>query len=61
MGEVVDVVAGLVVVDVISHTGLATEQLGLRFRLENFGTGEETTGGNTVLDKCGIVRAATEL
>lgn len=61
MGEVVDVVADLVVVDVISNTGLAAEQLGLRFSLEDFRTGEETTGGNAVLDKCGIVRAATEL
>lgn len=61
MGKVVDVVADLVVVDVIGNTGLATEQLGLRFSLENFRTGEKATGRNAVLDKCGIVRAATEL
>lgn len=61
MGQVVDVVADLVVVDIISDASLATEQLGLLFSLENFRTSEKTTGGNTVLDECGIVRATTKL
>jgi hypothetical protein len=59
--EVVDGVAGLVVVDVVCDTSLATELLGLLCGLELLGTGEETTGGNTVLDEGSVVGAAAEL
>jgi hypothetical protein len=59
--EVVDGVAGLVVVDVVCDTGLAAELLGLLLGLELLGAGEETTGGNTVLDEGGVIRAAAEL
>lgn len=59
--EVVDIVANLVVVDIVSDTSLATELLGLLLGLELFGAGEETAGGNTVLDESGVVGAAAEL
>lgn len=59
--EVVDVVANLVVVDIVSDTSLTTELLGLLLGLELLGASEETAGGNTVLDECGVVGAAAEL
>lgn len=58
--EVVHVVADKVVVDVVSDTSLATEELGLLLGLENLGTGEETTGGDTILDESGVVGAVGE-
>lgn len=59
--EVVDVVTNLVVVDVVGDTGLAAEELGLLVGLETLGTGEETAGGDAVLDEGGVVGAAAEL
>lgn len=59
--EVGDVITGLVVVDIVGNTGLATEELGLLLGLELLGTGEETTRGNTVLDEGGVIRSAAEL
>lgn len=59
--EVVDGVASLVVVDVVSNTSLTAKLLGLLLGLELLSAGEETTGGNTVLDESGVVRTAAEL
>lgn len=59
--EVVDGVASLVVVDVVSNTSLTTELLGLLLGLELLSTSEETTRGNTVLDESSVVRATAEL
>lgn len=59
--EVGDVIASLMVVDVVGDTGLAAKELGLLLGLELLGTGEETTRGNTVLNESGIIRSAAEL
>lgn len=59
--EVGNVIAGLVVVDVVGNTGLATEELSLLLGLELLSTGEETTRWNTVLDESGVIRSAAEL
>lgn len=59
--EVVDIVANLVVVDIVSDTSLAAKLLGLLLGLELLGAGEETAGGNAVLDEGGVVGAAAEL
>jgi hypothetical protein len=58
--EVVDIIANLVVVDVVSDTSLTAELLGLLLGLELLGAGEETAGGNAVLDEGGVVGAAAE-
>jgi hypothetical protein len=60
-GEVVDRVAGLVVVLVVSDAGLATEERGLLLSLEDLSAREETTRGDAVLDESGVVGAAREL
>jgi hypothetical protein len=59
--EVVDVVTGLVVVDVEGNAGLATKQGGFLLRLGHLGAGEEAARGDAVLDESGVVRAAAEL
>lgn len=59
--EVGDVVAGLVVVDVVGDTRLAAEEDGLLGRLDLLGAGEETARGDAVLDEGGVVGAAGEL
>jgi hypothetical protein len=60
-GEVVDVVALLVVVDVEGDTGLATKQLGLLLCLGHLGACKETARRDAVLNKGGVVGAAAEL
>lgn len=59
--EVLDVVAGKMVVDVVGNTGLAAKELGLMLGLELLGTGEETSRGDAVLDESGVVGSAAEL
>lgn len=49
--QVGDRVPGLVVVGVVGGAGLAAEQGGFFGRLEDFGAGEQATGGDTVLDE----------
>ena len=60
-GDVVDVVAGLVVVDVVRDAGSATNGGSLLLGLDALGTGEDTARGDAVLDEGGVVRAAAEL
>lgn len=59
--EVVNVVASLVVVDVVRDADLAAEELVLLLRLEDLGSGEETAGRDAVLDERRVVGAAREL
>ena len=61
VSQVVDVVALLVVVDIVRDAHLATEELSLGLGLETLGTGEETAGGDAVLDESGVVGSAAEL
>lgn len=61
VSEVVDIVALLVVVDVVSNTGFTAKELGLLLGLETLGTGKETTGGNAVLDEGSVIGATAEL
>lgn len=61
MGEVVDSVARLVVVDVVGDTRFAAEPLSLLLGLELLGAGEEPTCRYTILDEGGVVGAAVEL
>ena len=60
-GEVVDGVAGLVVVDVVRDARLAAEPRGLLLRLEGLGAGEEAARGDAVVDEGAVVGAAAEL
>jgi len=60
-GQVVNRVAGFVVVLVVGDTGYTTEESNLRFRLGDFGTREETTRGDAVFDKGSVVGAAAKL
>lgn len=59
--EVGDVIASLMVVNIVGNTGLAAEELGLLLGLELLGTGEEAARGNTVLDEGSVIRSAAEL
>ena len=56
--QVVDVVADLVVVDVVRHARLAAEEQRLLLCLELLGTGEDAARGDSVLDEGGVVGAA---
>lgn len=60
MSKVVDVIALLVVASVEGLASLTAEELGLLRGLENFGTGEESSRGDAVLEECGIVGAESE-
>lgn len=59
--EVVNSVADLVIVDVVRDTSLTAEELLLGLGLGDLSTGEETAGGDAVLDEAGVVGAAREL
>ncbi|TKW49502.1 hypothetical protein CTA1_1339 [Colletotrichum tanaceti] len=59
--EVVDVVAGLVVVDVVGDAGLAAKEGGLGLGLDALGAREEPAGRDAVLDEGGVVGAPVEL
>ena len=61
MREVVDGVADLVVVNIISNARLAAEPLNLLLGLELLGAREEAARGDAVLDEAGVVGAAAEL
>lgn len=58
--QIRDIVALLVVVDVVGDAGFPAKQLGLVGRLEDLGAREEPTGGDAVLDEGGVVGAAAE-
>ena len=59
--KVSDIVAGLVVVDVIAHTSLAAEELSLFLSLDDLSTSEETTRSNTEVEETSIITAAAEI
>ena len=58
--EVVDCVALLVVAHIESDASLTTEQTCFLLGLEDFSAGEETAGGNAVLEEGGIVGAESK-
>lgn len=59
--KVGDVVASLVVINVVRNTSLAAEELSLLLGLDNFSTSEETTRGNTEVEETSVVAAAAEV
>lgn len=61
VAQVVDVVAGSVVVDVVGDASLAAEHLGLLLGHDALGAGEETAGGDAVQDESLVVGAAVKL
>lgn len=58
--EVFDGVTSRVVVRVEGNARLAAEESSFLFRLEFLGAGEETAGGDAVLEEGGVVGAAAE-
>ena len=59
-GEIVNVVAGLVVVHVVGDARLAAEEHGFLGGLDDLGAGEEASGWDAVLEEGGVVGAAGE-
>jgi len=50
-----------VVVDVVGNTDLATEELELLLRLDDLGSGKETTGRDAAVKETGVIAAAAEV
>ena len=59
--QVGDVVASLVVVDVVSNTNLAAEEFELLLSLDDFSTSEETARSDSTIEETGVIAAATEV
>jgi hypothetical protein len=59
--QVGNVVAFLVVVDVVSNTHLATKEFKLLLRLDDFSTGEKTTRSDPAVQETGVIAAAAEV
>ena len=59
--QVGDVVASLVVVDVVSNTNLAAEEFELLLSLDDFSTSEETARSDSAVQETGVVAAAAEV
>lgn len=58
--QVVDVISGLVVVDIICHARLAAKEDSLLRRLDLLSAGEQTARRDAVLDEAGVVGATAE-
>jgi hypothetical protein len=59
--QVSDVVASLVVVDIISNADLAAEEFELLLRLNDLSTGEQTARSDPAIEETGVVAAAAEV
>lgn len=59
--QVGDIVAGLVVVDIVADTSLAAEKFGFFLGLHDLGASEQTARGDTTVKETGVVAAAAEV
>jgi hypothetical protein len=59
--KVGDVVASLVVVDIVSNTNLATKEFELLLSLDDLSTSEQTTRSDTAVQETSVIAAAAEV